>query len=43
MVLPLTVFGDEVSEVYREGDPVLVEHIGSVAPQTDVHGASSWF
>lgn len=25
MILPLTVSGDEVFEVYGEGDPVLVE------------------
>lgn len=43
MVLPLTVSGDEVSEVYSEGDPVRVEESDSVAPQADIHGASSWF
>lgn len=38
----LTVSGEKVSKVDGKGDPVMAEERLLVAPDTDVHGASTW-
>lgn len=42
IIMPLTVSGEKIPEVNGDGDPVLAEEGVSVAPDTDIHGASSW-
>lgn len=41
-ITSLTVSGEEIPEVDGDGDPVLAEEGASVAPDADIHGASSW-
>lgn len=41
-IMMLTVSGEEVSKVNGKGDPVLADERLLVAPDTDVHGASTW-
>lgn len=40
-IMSLTVSGEKVSKVNGDGDPVLAEQGVSVAPDTNIHGASS--
>lgn len=40
-ITSLTVSGEEVPEIDGDGDPVLAEEGASVAPDADIHGASS--
>lgn len=42
IVVLLTVSGDKISEVDGKRDPVLGEEGDFVAPNTNIHGASSW-
>lgn len=41
IIVMLTVSGEEVSKVDGKGDPVLADERLLVAPDTDVHGAST--
>ncbi len=41
IIMPLTVSGEKIPEVNGDGGPELVYKGVSVAPDTDIHGASS--